>query len=221
MQVSVEYPPDSNYIVVESHYFPCLAYFACLQPHKAIILEAHEEYKKKSYRNRCTVHTANKVVDLSVPIRKGTGDKIQKIKDVEIDYTGNWIKDHWRTILSAYGKTPFFNEFAPVFESILVKKHQFLFDLNQEILTTCLTLLGWNKQVLISERYLEHGSILTDYRDRIHPKRPEEWSQYYTQVPYLQNFGNTFIPNLSIIDLLCNQGTYSSGILAKSLKNKP
>ncbi len=214
MQELVSCQPDGKSPRIELHYFPCLAYFACLLPYTTVVLEAHENYIKQTYRNRCSILTANKIVSLSVPVVKGNTK--QKTKDIQIDYKENWLKDHWRTIASAYGKAPFFSELAPIFESVLYRKYRFLFDLNQEILTKCLYLLGWKKQISVSEQYLEEGITPADYRNRIHPKKTEVWSDVYQPVPYFQNFGNDFVPNLSILDVLFCEGTYASEIIRRS-----
>ncbi len=214
MQELVDRQPDSKPPQIELHYFPCLAYFACLWPHQIIVLEAHENYTKQSYRNRCRIRTANKVVSLSVPVVKGNTK--QKAKDIRINYQENWLKDHWRTITSAYGKAPFFGELGFVFETVLFKKHQFLFDLNLDILTNCLHVLGWKKQIIVSEQYLEETSTSADYRNRIHPKKPELWTEVYQPIPYLQNFGDDFVPNLSVLDVLFCKGRYASEVIRQS-----
>ena len=214
MQELVSNQPDSKSPQIELHYFPCLAYFACLWPHDTVVIEAHENYIKQTYRNRCSIRTANKVVSLSVPVVKGNTKQL--IRDIQIDYKENWLKDHWRTIASAYGKAPFFDELAPVFEKILFQKHRFVFDLNLEILTKCLWLLGWTKQLRVSEQYLEETTILTNFRNYIHPKKPELWANVYQPVPYLQNFGSDFVPNLSVLDVLFCEGTYASEIIRQS-----
>ncbi|MCU0353777.1 MAG: WbqC family protein [Cytophagales bacterium] len=206
---------DSGSVLIEAHYFPCLAYFAALQPHSQVVLEAFENYPKKTYRNRCQVLAANKVVSLSVPVTK-TGAK-QLMKDVRIDYRENWPKDHWRTVVSAYGKAPFFSELAPAFEAIFQKKTPFLLDLNVESLTICLSLLGWSKAISLSEWYLEPSISPTDLRDAIHPKQPEGWARFYRPVPYPQNFGEQFVSNLSVLDVLFCQGPYAGQIIAQSV----
>jgi len=211
--------PDSLSPLIELHYFPCLAYFTCLWPYKTILLEAHENYIKQSYRNRCYIRTANKVANLSVPVM--SGNTKQNIREVRIDYRENWLKDHWRTIASGYGKAPFFSELAPFFENILFKKHRFLFDLNLEILTMCLRLLGHHKNILLSEQYLEPGIAQPDYRNRIQAKKTDSLSGIYQSVVYQQNFGHDFVPNLSILDILFCEGLYAANIISHSVVITP
>lgn len=209
----------TKHILIEPHYFPCLAYFACLSAHDSVMLEAHQHYAKQSYRNRCQVRTANKVVSLSVPVVKDDGK--QKMGEVRIDYRDNWLKDHWRTIVSAYAKAPFFSEFAPVFEAVLFRKPTLLLDLNKDILTNCLQLLGWQRAISVSEQYLEEQETqdniaFNDWRNVIHPKKTGTLARVYKPVAYPQNFGGAFAPNLSVLDVLFCEGPVAGQIIRQS-----
>lgn len=205
-------------LLIEPHYFPCLAYFSCLWAHGSVVLEIHEHYAKQSYRNRCQVRTANKVANLSVPVIK-TGGK-QKMRDVRIDYREDWLKNHWRTMVSAYGKAPFFAEFAPVFEAVLFRRHTFLLDLNMGILTNCLQLLAWNRAVSVSEQYLEESGgqcgDFSDWRNLIHPKNAGMLARVYKPVVYAQNFGGPFVQNLSVLDALFCEGPRAGQLIRQS-----
>lgn len=211
--------PLNKQLLIEPHYFPCIAYFACLSAHDSVVLEVHEHYAKQSYRNRCQVRTASKVASLSVPVVKAGGK--QQMKDVQVDYRDNWLKNHWRTIVSAYGKAPFFNEFAPVFETVLFRKPPLLLDLNKEILTKCLELLGWKRAISVSEQYLEEdvgqsSNGFEDWRNMIHPKEKETLARLYRPMAYPQNFGGEFAPNLSVLDVLFCEGPRAGHIIRQS-----
>jgi hypothetical protein len=204
-------------MIIDLHYFPCLAYFACISKYDTVSIEAHENYVKQSYRNRCFILTANKVVTLSVPVCKS--NRKQTIRDVKIDYQQGWLKDHWRTITSAYGKSPFFEYYSPYFKQVLFKKYKFLFDLNFELLTNCLNLLKLEIKVSQTDTY-EKGDICNrdDYRGVIHWKEGD-LENIYRPLPYQQNFGSNFVPNLSILDVLFCEGNHSLSIIRRSLIN--
>ncbi|MDO1450299.1 WbqC family protein [Rhodocytophaga aerolata] len=202
--------------VVELQYLPCLEYFACLLKYDTVYIEAHEHYQKQSYRNRCHILTATKVAILSVPIVKGNSKQL--IRDVQIDYTQKWLTDHWRTIYSAYGKAPFFEHYADFFERVYVKKYKYLFDLNLDLLTNCLSLLKVNKKINFTDSYKSTEEIaVKDFRSAIHPKSGDKNSNLYTPVRYRQNFGNNFVSNLSIIDVLFCEGPRSLEIIRQSV----
>ena len=207
-------PPAS--VVIELHYLPCIEYFTCLLKYDIIYLEAWEHFQKQSYRNRCKILTATKVATLSVPVHNASSK--QHIREVQIDYSQKWLTDHWRTITSAYGKAAYFTHYAGFFEEIFLKKYNYLFDLNLDLLTACLSLLKFNIQLELTAGYknnTEKGQ--DDLRSRIHSKTEKEPLSFYRPVSYMQNFGSNFVSNLSIIDVLFCEGPYAANIIRQSL----
>lgn len=206
-------------ILIDLQYLPCLEYFSCVNNSDKVVIESAEHYVKQSYRNRCYIRGANKINRLSVPVIGGNS-KI-KIKDITIDYGQRWVNDHWRAIISAYGKSPFFEHYAELFHGMLFQKHKYLYDLNIGLLTLCLDLLDIKPALEFTTRYTseaEPGFI--DLRSVIHPKRPHEKNGFYTPCRYTQVFGRNFADNLSIIDLLFCEGPDARAILQESLGHK-
>lgn len=202
-------------LLIDLQYLPCTQFFSTLLQFDEIILENREYYVKQSYRNRCYILGANKVEMLTVPILDG--NKKILVKDIQIDYEQRWTDIHWRTIKAAYGKSPFFEFFGDEFQQTLQKKPQFLWDLNYELLTICLKLLKVIKTIRLTETYEKELEIdVFDARGLLNPKKDSETGISYQPVSYQQNFGNEFVPNLSIIDLLFCRGNQSLGILKKS-----
>ena len=203
-------------MTIDLQYLPSLEYFCALLAHDEIIIEAHEYFEKQSYRNRCRIQTTNKIDTLTVPVKNGNSKIL--IKDLRIDYHQDWTRRHWGAIHSAYGKSPFFEFYSDYFRILIEKKPDFLFDFNMDLLTICLKLLRLEKTIIFTENYeKDHES---DFRGLIHPKRNIVENQLYEPVPYRQNFGNEFEPNLSIIDLLFCQGNQSLTILRDSVINE-
>jgi len=204
-------------VLVELHYLPSLEYLTLLSSSEKVFLEANENYTKQSYRNRCYILGANKVESLIIPIQK---DKLKmQIRDVKIDYNEQWVKVHWRTIEAAYKKAPFFEYYSDYFKDIFEKKHAFLWDLNFELLSICLKFLKVNLPISLTESYQkEFNEEVIDVRNVINPKNDYKTNGIYQEVPYTQNFGNDFVANLSILDLLFCKGNTSKEILLRSLK---
>lgn len=205
------------HIVIEPQYLPSIAYFCALRKAEKIDLEIFEYYEKQSYRNRCYINTSQGKMLLSVPV-KHLGKQI--FKDVRIDYSENWVDVHWRSIASAYGKAPFFEYFAESFQKILYLKPVFLLDLNINLMTNCLKILGWQKVWFFSEKYVNLSPDWVDLRSAIHPKKTDKIKDFYKPYPYWQVFGNKFEENLSVIDLIFCEGKQSSAIIEKSIPNK-
>ncbi len=205
------------HLLIEPQYLPSIAYFCVLREAEKIELEIFEYYEKQSYRNRCYINTSQGKMLLSVPV-KHSGKQI--FKDVRIDYSEKWVDVHWRSIVSAYRKAPFFEYFAESFQKILYEKPVFLLDLNVNLMTNCLKILDWQKVWFFSEKYVNLSPDLLDLRSAIHPKKTNKIKDFYKPYPYLQVFGNKFEENLSIIDLIFCQGKQSSFIIEASIANK-
>jgi hypothetical protein len=195
---------QSSSLLIELHYFPCIHFFSLLSQHKNIILEAHETFQKQSYRNRTQILSAQKVENLLIPVLSGNSHL--PIQDIRIDHSQKWRLIHQRAIRSAYGKSPFFEYYAPEILALYDKPVPFLFDFNFEVLTLCLKLLKLDCQIHLSSEYqtLKEDQRIekTDFRGQIHPKK-ELQTDFK---PYQQVFGRQFEPNLSIIDLLFCEG---------------
>lgn len=204
-------------LLIELHYLPCLDYIAGLMQFDRVRLEAHEHYQKQSYRNRSYVLTANQVDVLTVPVQQGSHHR--PIRDLRIDRGQPWPMHHWRCLRAAYGKAPFYEYYAPEFEPVYRKEWSFLFDLNYELLTICLKLLGVKTPVVLTEWYDKKPvSGLFDARAGINPRNDSESYVFHQPVPYQQNFGQDFVPNLSVIDLLFCQGPQAGAYLKSERK---
>jgi hypothetical protein len=180
-------------------------------------LEAQEHYQKQSYRNRCYVLTANKVDVLTVPVQQGTHH--QPVRELRVANDQPWQLNHWRCLQAAYGKAPFFEFYAPYFEPVYQKKWTFLFDLNLELLTICLKLIRVNRPLNLTEWYEKAPLVgLFDARSMVNPRNEPETYIFHDPVEYQQNFGQEFVPNLSIIDLLFCQGPSTSDVLLAGLQ---
>lgn len=203
-------------VLLELHYLPCLEYFSCLMQFDELVLDAHEPYARQTYRNRCRVLTANKVDVLTVPV-KNRGDG-SPIREVRIDYTQDWHRRHWGCLQSAYGKSPYFEHYALDLEKVYRKKLPFLFDFNLELLTLCLYFLGIKKVITNTLSHPEPDGTLFDARSLINAKKKPNGSVFYHSSPYHQTFGNDFVMNMSIVDLLFNKGPESRLVLGQSIK---
>ena len=191
--------------LIEVHYLPSVAYFAALADTKGIILERHEHYVKQTYRNRCHVNTSQGVSTLIVPVT--TNHTKTLITDLRIDYSQKWVNNHWRTIRSAYGKAPFFEHYADDLEKVLYSKHEFLYDLNVRFLSLCLKWLKWGipvTETLSYEPAAQPDAI--DLRSQINSKKPDNLSNFFRPSSYTQVFGNAFVENMSLIDLISCEG---------------
>ena len=173
------------------------------------IIEQHDHFVKQTYRNRCVIATANGTQTLTVPIERYDGTKCP-MRDIRISDHGNWRHLHWNALVSAYGETPFFEFYADDLRPFFEKHHTFLFDLNLDIMHTMCQLLDVRPQVTLSEQYIvlpSEDDAVVDFREAIRPKHPLPDADF-NPTPYYQVRAQRhgFLPNLSILDLLFNEG---------------
>jgi hypothetical protein len=200
-------------VKLSTAYLPPIQYYAKLVATSAILLEQHEHYVKQTYRNRCLIAGANGVLSLSVPVVKRHGEKMP-IREVRIDYTEAWQRRHWKALETAYRSSPFFAYYADDIRPFYEKKETFLFDLNEKILRTTCELIGIKTAIGYTEQFCKPDNPF-DYRYSITPKIPYTTDANFRPQTYYQVFAalHSFLPNLSIVDLLCNEGPRSVQIL--------
>ncbi len=186
--------------IAETHFFPCLEYFYHLINADEFIIEANESFQKQSFRSRCEILTANGVKNLTIPIIHG--ETRNSIQTTLIDYKENWLQTFWRTLEAAYKRSPYFDYFEMIFKPILFKKNENLFQLNFEIIEACNKFLSIDSCISVSTVYETTYPEVLDLRNMINPKKKSD----LLFPNYPQNFGNAFINNLSIIDLIMNEG---------------
>jgi hypothetical protein len=204
--------------LIELHYLPCLEYFFILSQASIVYVERNEHFVKQSYRSRCYINTSHGIETLIVPLTSKHSNTI--ITDVRIDYSQKWLLNHWRTIQSAYGKAPFFEYYADDLQKSLFKRHVFLYDLNIELLTMCLKWLKLSvdvKETLSYEK--EPADWLLDARNVVSAKKQPLKAQSFVSNSYTQVFGNTFVNNLSIVDLVFCTGPQSFTIIGSGRMN--
>lgn len=161
-------------------------------------MEKHEHFIKQTHRNRCTIATTQGPLHLSIPL-VNEGNKTS-IANKKIANTENWQAKHWRAIESSYNKSAYFEYFEEELKNILLKKHEFLFDLNLELIQHLLHILRLKREILFTSEYQASGDFI-DLRD------DDDFGIRHFP-PYYQVFKDKtgFLPNMSILDLIFNEG---------------
>jgi septum formation topological specificity factor MinE len=199
---NIQYPS----ILLDLQYLPCAEYFSVLMRADEIWIEQWEYFEKQTFRNRCQILTSHGIENLVVHVQGGRSKIL--MKDIKVEYSQDWVRQHWGAMQSSYGKSPFWMYYADYLRMILDKKPAYLFDLNWEILSICLKILKIDTSKIKFTNSFQNteNQNIKNIRGLISPKKSSSVQSFFTAKPYSQTFGNEFVPNLSIIDVLACQG---------------
>ena len=201
-----------NLAIFPVFYLPPVSYFSALQANNyEFLLEKEEHFPKQTYRNRATVHSPNGPLDLFLPVIKGSKYHT-KMKDVKISYDFKWQRLHWLSLESCYRNSAYFEFYEDELAPFYNKKFEFLFDYNLELLQWIFKQLKKAPVIQFTTEYNEAIPLEKDFRVKSHFKDPELLP---VAKPYYQVFEdrNGFMPNMSIVDLLFNQGPQAKNCL--------
>jgi len=203
-------------VLLSTAYLAPVEYYLQMCSHSRVVIESHCHYIKQTYRNRCVIASATGCQTLSIPIVKPDSLKCPT-KDIRIAEHGNWRHLHWNAIVSAYNSTPFFEFYQDDFRPFYEKPAGFLFDFNEKLRELVCSLLDISPAISYSTEYdFSPLPEVLDLRETLHPKKKPTVQNFR---PYYQVFEAKygFQANLSIIDLLFNQGPEAALWLRKEL----
>lgn len=185
-------------------YFPSIAQCVAIAKAEDLVFEKHDNFQKQTYRNRTYIYGANGKLQLSIPIIHSHKNR-QLYKDVKISNTEKWQQIHWKSLEAAYRTSPFFEYYEDEFISLFEKRHEFIYDFNLkcfEVVSDCLQL---DLDINFTESYQTEQEELTDFRPLVNARKEPNFNfEHYRQV-FFDKCG--YIDNLSVLDLLFNEGT--------------
>ena len=216
-------------------YLPWLGFFKKIESSDVFVFLDDVQYEKNGWQNRNKIRTSDGSIWLTVPIKSKLDLKINEIR---IDNNSTWKTKHRKSIEINYSKAKHFQELWPDFESIYELNHTSLLDLNIKLINFLMDKLEIKTKVCFSsdleikekssdrilaickalkaDKYLsgalgknylkinnfEKNGIIVELQNFQHPVYPQCYEP--------------FIPNMSTIDLLFNEGSKSSEILKQS-----
>jgi hypothetical protein len=208
----------SGFILLSTAYFAPIQYYSEFLRAEKVYIEQFENFIKQTYRNRCVILGGNGPIQLIVPVVKGRGPKIL-IKDLQISYDTDWQRNHWRTIFSAYSSSPFFEYYKDDVYPFFETKHRFLLDFNLKIHEIICELLEFENNAVLTADFEKVPDGTVNLRERISPKIKTQPDNHFQPVKYTQVFSDKlgFVHNLSILDLLFNEGPNGYSVLEGSI----
>ena len=188
-------------------YLGPVAYYSAILQSEEIFIETKEHFIKQSCRNRCTIMGANGTQTLTIPKERKSSDKTL-ISDISISNQVNWQKSHWQSIVSAYNSSPFFEYYKDELFPFYNTKHSTLFDFNLKLSKTILELMQVEKKLNFTSKFQKESNRLDFRSSKFILKNQEEYQQVFCEK-------YSFIPNLSILDVLFNLGPETTSYLER------
>jgi hypothetical protein len=215
--------------VLQSNYLPWRGYFDIIHDVDTFVFYDDVQYTVNDWRNRNRIKTANGPLWITVPVGNQND---RRICDVELRDEG-WPRKHRRTIEQAYGRAPHFGLIAGFLRSVYGTTWASLSDLNQTLVKTIARdFLGIRTEFRDSREFNLDGrkgdrllALLTALGATEYVSGPAArtyldlsayrnagitviWKDYDSYPEYPQLHGS-FVPNVSIVDLLANCGRES------------
>jgi hypothetical protein len=188
-------------------YFPSISHFAAMAQSENTVFEIEDNFQKQTNRNRTYIYSPNGIQLLNIPV-KHSKESHQKTKDIQIETDSDWQKQHFKSLEAAYRSSPFFEFFEDDLRPIFEKKHNFLLDLNFETIEIVSKCLRMKLEYTTTKEYFHEvdSNEFKDFRALVNGKKDSSLFESYTQV-FDDKYG--FINNLSVLDLLFNEGKYA------------
>jgi hypothetical protein len=211
----------------QPEFIPWMGFFHKLTLGDLFMIVDHVQFKKKHFENRNRIRTPQGWIWLTVPVHTH-GRFTQAINQVAIDNGNPWRRKVLKSIELNYRQTPFFGAYWPFFEQVFSREWGKLADLNQVLIEGCLRFLGNDVKVVKSSDLgvQGHGTELIvemcqavgagtyvsgqsgkEYLDvGVVGGRGVRVVYQSFQHPEYRQIAPPFVPQMSVIDLLFNEG---------------
>ncbi len=121
-----------NVVILQPSYIPWRGYFDQVRRADLFIFYDDVQYDKHGWRNRNQIKTSQGKQWLTIPVHSKGVTSGTPIKDVRIDCSKPWAKNHLKSLVIAYNKTPYFKDYLPLLESIYNRRDEYLADFTIE-----------------------------------------------------------------------------------------
>lgn len=220
--------------IMQPTFLPWLGYFDLIDASDTFVFLDDVQFDYRSWQQRNKIKSLNKELLLTVPVKGG--EKKQKINEIQIDKDSNFKKKHLNSIYINYKKSRYFDEIYSNVEAIFQKDHQYLVDLNIDLIVFFCKYLNIHSTFLKSsqlDNILKKDELIVEILKKLNskiyytPLRSIEYLKkniffqkgdlkvYYQdyKLNHYKQLNDNFIDKLSVLDLLMNEGNNSKKIL--------
>lgn len=190
-------------VLIHPTYFPSIAHFVAMIKAESLVFEINDNYQKQTYRNRTTIYGANGRLDLNVPVHY-TQKNRQLYKDVTVSNIDKWQDIHLKSLESAYSASPFFEFYIDDLKPLFNTEAHNIMDFNFKCLEAVFDCLQLPLEYETTQAFEKEPIVSLDARILANSRKEIEQNfESYAQV-FDDKYG--FLQNLSILDLLFNEG---------------
>ncbi len=223
--------------IKQAQYLPWIGFFRNMIESDILVILDDVQYAKNGWYNRNKIRTSINWMWLTLPVKVSLGEKFNEVK---IDNSQNWQEKHSKAIYINYQKSEYFEKYWREIKNIYDKKYEYLFDINFDFIKLFLDIFSINKKIILSsklniqktgsDRLLEICNLLKGdvylsgemgkkylKEDDFKRNNIDVIYQNFQHPEYKQTY-KPFIPNMSFIDLLFNEGDNSLKII-QNVKN--
>lgn len=207
-------------LLIDLQSVPCVSYVKMLIEYPRWLFDINLYHEKKSYANRFYVAGPNGMILISIPLEKGKRQRTP-VKDIRIYNREAWQAHHWKTLVSAYRRSPWFEYFEDELRVFFEKRYAFLVDWNRDWLEWIKKVLEIEAEIHFTDRFIPPaeaaGLAAVDYRCRIQPPPGNTDPEIRYHQVFEERTG--FLPDLSILDLICCEGRKARSYLLGTAEN--
>jgi len=120
--------------IMQPGYLPWLGFFELMHNCDVFVFLDDVQYTKRDWRSRNRIRTHNGWQWLSVPVFN-RGKREQLIKDVQINNTVDWQKQHFNALKIHYGKSRYFKLYKDEIKNIYTQQWKSLLGLDIELIS--------------------------------------------------------------------------------------
>lgn len=226
-------------MIVAAHqinFLPWIGYFVKMNFADQFILAENLQFTKHGYSNRVKIKSVSGEQWLTIPVLT-TGKGLQQLKEVKIDNTRNWKQKHWKSLLVNYKNAEYFSMYSETIHKAYHSQWKYLIDFNLHFIEyicnelNIKTVKTRSSKIILDEsssatqqiinmvkfvkgdKYISGQSGKNYLKEKMFENNKIELKYFSFEHPHYQQQFEQFIPNLSIIDLLFNEGPNAEQLL--------